>query len=482
MKRLEKAAVLAAFLLLASAITSYAADTFSSVWYQNADGNWHVRQKDGTDLKNAWFCDDAVPENGKNVWYLLDHDGNMITSPFVQDGTGNYYSLEVNHNGYYGMLRYKNGTYDGIYLEFDQAHQGAFGAVKNESGRAALKAKYGVVSMAHINNSNVVYSSSIVGQAAKTAATGSSTLAGYEETEEMRSVAEEIMAVCANMDTDFKKEMYIIQWMVENLDYDVELMNSSVDPESYTIAGTLANRKGVCDGYAGTFDYLGKKCGLVTTCITGRANGVGGMNSHRWNQIRLDGEWYNVDVTWEDPVKKNSSGEYVPTNDYGFGNLKNEYINVTDEDLKLHYWNGGNTCTATKYGPYVVQAYLDTGEVKSYEEALKYDDEKEPEIIQKWRNTGYRVEEWTNEEEAFEIVKEEIASKIGEKKNRIVITFLYGGLPTASEREEFGRRAREYLVEEYGDVLDGYAVGALYEHELTNGKKYQTMTIQCSYK
>ena len=136
--------------------SSSPAPTFSRYWEQDAAGIWRVRDKAGNFVANAWLCDNAILGNGQNVWYLLNPDGSMITAGLVQDNTGNYYSIEMNHNGYYGMLRYKNGIYDGIYMEFSQKHDGTFGAVTNQSAIDALKAKYGVTKF-DIDNSNCVF-------------------------------------------------------------------------------------------------------------------------------------------------------------------------------------------------------------------------------------------------------------------------------------------------------------------------------------
>lgn len=142
-------------------ITAQAAEatpTFSSYWYQDVDGTWKVKDNNGNIIKNAWLCDDAVTSNGKEVWYLLDSNGNMVTSGLVQDNTGNFYSLETNHNGYYGMLRYKSGNYDGIYLDLEASHNGSFAKIKNADGIEALKAKYGVTTFT-VGNESCVYTS-----------------------------------------------------------------------------------------------------------------------------------------------------------------------------------------------------------------------------------------------------------------------------------------------------------------------------------
>ena len=149
------AAVLAAVVCMPAAAAS-----FSRFWKQSSDESWYIEDNAGNRVTNAWLCDDAVPENGKDVWYLLDEWGNMITDGLVQDGTGNYYSLETEHNGYYGMLRYRSGNYGGISLDLEGSHAGAFAAIKNADGVNALRQKYGLRDVSHISNSNIVYTSS----------------------------------------------------------------------------------------------------------------------------------------------------------------------------------------------------------------------------------------------------------------------------------------------------------------------------------
>ncbi|MCQ2414521.1 MAG: InlB B-repeat-containing protein [Lachnospiraceae bacterium] len=130
--------------------------TFSKNWFADAAGVWRIKDKAGNIVTSAWLCDDAVAANGQSVWYLMNTDGTMLAAGLVQDNTGNYYSLEMNHNGYYGMLRYVNGTYDGIYMEFSQKHDGTFGAITNQSAIDALKAKYGVTKFG-VGNENCIY-------------------------------------------------------------------------------------------------------------------------------------------------------------------------------------------------------------------------------------------------------------------------------------------------------------------------------------
>ena len=179
MKNLIKIMLLCLVLSAFCGITAFAdTPTFSEFWYQSSDGTWHAKDANGKLITNCWFCDDAVSANGKNIWYLLDKSGNMVSYPIVKDGTGNIYSLENNHDGYYGMLHYQDKAYnydgESISLDVDNSHDGSFAAIQNADGIEALTAKYGLKTVS-IDNSNIVYSSELAAaKAAKTTKSSSS--------------------------------------------------------------------------------------------------------------------------------------------------------------------------------------------------------------------------------------------------------------------------------------------------------------------
>ena len=163
-----------------------------------------------------------------------------------------------------------------------------------------------------------------------------------------------------NSMSDFEKEMQIIRYLVETVDFDKEEVNkgSYKITDSYKAYGALVNGKAVCSGYAKAFDLLAKACGLSTIIVTGTATNSNGITeAHAWNQIYLDDAWYNVDVTWEDPVT---------TVELGSNMLFNKYINRTDADFaKDHVRDNGFDCYATKYGESAVAYYIHTGMINT---------------------------------------------------------------------------------------------------------------------
>lgn len=105
-----------------------------------------------------------------------------------------------------------------------------------------------------------------------------------------------------------------------------------VDMTDYTISGgshkseadgPLVYGKALCEGYSKAFMYLCQSVGIECICVAGNANGEG----HMWNMLKLDGEWYNMDVTWDDPVGGSGTYDYfcIPTSkiksDHKFDNF-----------------------------------------------------------------------------------------------------------------------------------------------------------------
>ncbi len=96
--------------------------------------------------------------------------------------------------------------------------------------------------------------------------------------------------------TDFQKAITIHDWLVFNLDYDFTY-------SYYHVKDALQYRTCVCQGYAESFEMMCEMAGLEATFVGGTAtNSAGLTESHGWNQVKIDGKWYNVDVTWDDPA------------------------------------------------------------------------------------------------------------------------------------------------------------------------------------
>ena len=99
--------------------------------------------------------------------------------------------------------------------------------------------------------------------------------------------------------SDFEKVKAIHDYVVLNTAYDYDnYLKDTISESSYHIDGVLLKGVAVCDGYAKTMVYLLNKIGIPVLYVTGSAGG----ELHAWNKVQIDGIWYSLDATWDDPV------------------------------------------------------------------------------------------------------------------------------------------------------------------------------------
>lgn len=115
--------------------------------------------------------------------------------------------------------------------------------------------------------------------------------------EELESAREQILSNATG--DDYEDIRMVHDYLVDHIEYETTLSK----PEIFSIYGALINQEAVCEGYAKTFQYLVEGLDIPCLLISGRApNPDGELENHAWNYVKLDGRWYAVDVTWDDPV------------------------------------------------------------------------------------------------------------------------------------------------------------------------------------
>ena len=101
--------------------------------------------------------------------------------------------------------------------------------------------------------------------------------------------------------SDFEKECAINDYLVDHVTYNEAAAASpqfAVGNE-HNAYGALVEGSCVCDGYACAYKLLSDRLGMDSCIIFGSAVNRSGSNEfHAWNCVKLEGEWYHLDVTW----------------------------------------------------------------------------------------------------------------------------------------------------------------------------------------
>lgn len=96
--------------------------------------------------------------------------------------------------------------------------------------------------------------------------------------------------------SDYNKILKVHDTLVQLIDYN----DSS---SSHNIYGSLVDNKAVCEGYAKAFKYILDAININCILVSGNAtNSSSKTEAHMWNYIMVNGNWYGVDVTWDDPI------------------------------------------------------------------------------------------------------------------------------------------------------------------------------------
>jgi hypothetical protein len=127
-------------------------------------------------------------------------------------------------------------------------------------------------------------------------------------------VASTLLSLKLTNATDYVKVKKIHDFIINYAKYDTTHQKSS----AYDI---LINKTAVCEGYTLAAYRMFKDAGLESKIIIGYGKG----EAHSWNLVRVDGKWYNIDLTWDDPIS--STGKQI---------LRYDYFLKNTADFKYH--------------------------------------------------------------------------------------------------------------------------------------------------
>lgn len=154
-----------------------------------------------------------------------------------------------------------------------------------------------------------------------------------------------IASIPAVANTDYEKELYIHDYLVQNSEYD-DSNNALV----YTMHGVLVDGRANCEGYSRTMQYLLRAANIYNYLAVGDAEGESGVfTGHMWNIVSIDNEFYNLDVTWDDYAVAGSV-------DYPDNSVSHVFFNMSTDDIKKSHNIDDNSawknCKSDSYGYY----------------------------------------------------------------------------------------------------------------------------------
>ena len=120
--------------------------------------------------------------------------------------------------------------------------------------------------------------------------------------------------------SEWDKEKYVHDFICENIRYD-----KLKKPYSHEIIGPLGHGVGVCEGIAKSVkvlcDALGVWC-IIAICGNNPEKGI--KYRHTWNIVRINGQYYHLDATFDNTLGKNEDG---------LTSIRYDYFNLDDKNI-----------------------------------------------------------------------------------------------------------------------------------------------------
>ena len=157
----------------------------------------------------------------------------------------------------------------------------------------------------------------------------------------VEDITNRIAAECQkSCTTDFEKALYLHDKILELGDYDYSYTYCSAE-------GVLARGKGTCESYHRAYVKLLNKVGIQTGRITG--------NGHVWTAVKMDGQWYQVDSTWNDGGKATAGTIY----EHMYFGLNDRIVSLIHSDHKQPVPGYESTDLANNY-------FIRTGQIAQW--------------------------------------------------------------------------------------------------------------------
>ncbi len=217
-------------------------------------------------------------------------------------------------------------------------------------------------------------------------------LSASEIEQEARAMRKNINDIFSGMPENLRmydRELYLHDEFAQRCTYadtsDVQTDKFRV----YTSLGGLVDYNAVCEGYSRAMQVLLSLSGIETYYVSG----VGNEDLHMWNCVNIDGDWYYLDVTWDD----NDNGE----TDYDHFNITTQQL-LIDHTISPLFWElsedeicGGDTNVAVNFNMFIPECDNTSGAFYSQNtvDVTGFDDENLDRIASRMVSAAYGAEE-----------------------------------------------------------------------------------------
>lgn len=161
---------------------------------------------------------------------------------------------------------------------------------------------------------------------------------------EINDSVDKILLNLTDKNNKFLTELSIHDYIAKNTKYYEYENIEDIPVNCHNIYGTLVENSAVCDGFAKSMKIMLNRCGIESIVVTGDLKN----ESHAWNLVKIDDDWYNLDLTSNKSIK-------IDDNSY----VIHSYFNITDDLItNTHTFDNKEilpSCNVTNNNYYVIK-------------------------------------------------------------------------------------------------------------------------------
>lgn len=132
-----------------------------------------------------------------------------------------------------------------------------------------------------------------------------------------------------NSEDEWLRELYVHDYIIEKCEY-LDPNEGLIYSSSY---GALVKGEAACEGYSKAAKLLLDRLGIENAIVSGNADNGEGSGAHMWNIVKVNGNYYHLDCTWDDPVSDDEDGLVM----YAYFNLSDEMISKTHSNFSYDF-------------------------------------------------------------------------------------------------------------------------------------------------
>lgn len=166
-----------------------------------------------------------------------------------------------------------------------------------------------------------------------------------EMSEKLNNEINGVLKSADTLATDYEKELYFHNYVCDATVYSEETFGKLGD----TAYSSLIDGKAICEGYSRAMQLLLDRAGIYNYLVVGDGVSDDGTEPHMWNIVKIDGENYHLDATWNDTGNEDKVG-------YLYFNVNDAFISIDHLNIKP----ANNNCTQMSANYFVTNGlYVD---------------------------------------------------------------------------------------------------------------------------